>query len=250
MNRLHPQTMYASVREYLQELEESGVDGLPLETVQQAELPGDREPLRQQPAQVPAARPQTLAELCQRIGDCQRCDLCHGRTNLVFGAGYEKARLVFVGEAPGADEDRQGQPFVGEAGQVLTRLIEAMGLKRAQVYICNVLKCRPPANRNPHKDEIATCSPFLTQQLQIIKPEVIVALGTFAAQTLLNSKEPISRMRGQFHSWHGIPVMPTFHPSFLLHNKENKQHYWDVWSDMEQVLHKLKLPVPEKKKKA
>jgi DNA polymerase len=157
---------------------------------------------------------------------------------------------VFVGEAPGADEDRQGQPFVGEAGQILTRLIEAMGLKRPKVYICNVLKCRPPANRNPHKDEIAACSPFLQQQLQIIKPEVIVALGTFAAQTLLDSKEPISRMRGQFHSWHGIPVMPTFHPSFLLHNKENKQHYWDVWSDMEQVLHKLKLPVPEKKKKA
>lgn len=250
MNRLHPPTMYASVREYLQELEESGVDGLPFETLPQVETAGGREPAQQQPVQLPATKPQTLAELCQRIGDCRRCDLHHGRTNLVFGAGYEKARLVFVGEAPGADEDRQGQPFVGEAGQVLTRLIEAMGLKRAQVYICNVLKCRPPANRNPHKDEIATCSPFLQQQLQIIKPEVIVALGTFAAQTLLESKEPISRMRGQFHSWHGIPVMPTFHPSFLLHNKENKQHYWDVWSDMEQVLRKLKLPVPEKKKKA
>ena len=249
MNRLHPQTMYASVREYLQELEESGVDGLPHEPLQQDEMTEGRTS-QQPPVPPPTAKPQTLAELCQHIGDCQRCDLFHGRTNLVFGAGYEKARLVFVGEAPGADEDREGQPFVGEAGQVLTRLIEAMGMKRAQVYICNVLKCRPPANRNPHKDEIATCSPFLTQQLQIIKPEVIVALGTFATQTLLNSKEPISRMRGQFHSWHGIPVMPTFHPSFLLHNKDNKQHYWDVWSDMEQVLHKLKLPVPEKKKKA
>jgi uracil-DNA glycosylase len=249
MNRLHPQAMYASVREYLQELEESGVDGLPYELLQQVEMPEVRAS-EQQSVQLPAAKPQTLAELCQRIGDCQRCDLYHGRTNLVFGAGYEKARLVFVGEAPGADEDRQGQPFVGEAGQVLTRLIEAMGLKRVQVYICNVLKCRPPANRNPHKDEIATCSPFLQQQLQIIKPEVIVALGTFAAQTLLDSKEPISRMRGQFHSWHGIPLMPTFHPSFLLHNKENKQHYWDVWSDMEQVLRKLKLPIPEKKKRA
>jgi uracil-DNA glycosylase len=249
MNRLHPRTMYASVREYLQELEESGVDGLPLEQAQGLEVSVPKFK-QQQKAQVPTARPQTLDELCQRIGDCQRCDLSHGRTNLVFGAGYEKARLVFVGEAPGADEDRQGQPFAGEAGQVLTRLIEAMGLKRAQVYICNVLKCRPPANRNPHKDEINTCSPFLTQQLQIIKPEVIVALGTFAAQTLLENKEPISRMRGQFHSWHGIPLMPTFHPSFLLHNKENKQHYWDVWSDMEQVLRKLKLPVPEKKKRA
>jgi len=154
---------------------------------------------------------------------------------------------VFVGEAPGADEDRQGEPFVGEAGQVLTRLIEAMGLVRDQVYICNVLKCRPPANRNPHKDEIGACSPFLIQQLRLIKPEVIVALGTFAAQTLLGSKEPISRLRGQLHSCHGIPLMPTFHPSFLLHNKENKQHYWDVWSDMELVLRALKLPVPQKR---
>jgi len=249
MNRLHPQSMYASVREYLQELEESDVDGLPLEELQKT-VTRDREPERQRQEQPQSAVFQGLDGLRRKIGDCQRCDLAQSRTNLVFGAGPEKARLVFVGEAPGADEDRQGQPFVGEAGQVLTRLIEAMGLKRTQVYICNVLKCRPPANRNPHKDEINTCSPFLTQQLQSIKPEVIVALGTFAAQTLLESKEPISRMRGQFHSWHGIPVMPTFHPSFLLHNKENKQHYWDVWSDMEQVLRKLKLPVPEKKKKA
>ena len=248
MNRLHPQSMYASVREYLQELEESGVDGLPFEELQQTVNRG-REPEQQRQEQPLPAVLQGLEGLRRKIGDCQRCDLHHGRTNLVFGAGYEKARLVFVGEAPGADEDRQGQPFVGEAGQVLTRLIEAMGLKRAQVYICNVLKCRPPANRNPHKDEIATCSPFLQHQLQIIKPEVIVALGTFAAQTLLDTKEPISRMRGQFHSWHGIPVMPTFHPSFLLRNKENKQHYWDVWSDMEQVLRKLKLPIPEKKKR-
>ncbi|QOX80313.1 uracil-DNA glycosylase [Trichlorobacter lovleyi] len=248
MNRLHPQSMYASVREYLQGLEESGIDGLPLEELQQT---GGRpwEPEQPQEPLQPAA-PRSLDGLRQMIGDCQRCDLAQSRTNLVFGAGHERARLVFVGEAPGADEDRQGQPFVGEAGQVLTRLIEAMGLKRPQVYICNVLKCRPPANRNPHKDEINTCSPFLVQQLQIIKPEVIVALGTFATQTLLESKEPISRMRGQFHNWHGIPVMPTFHPSFLLRNKENKQHYWDVWSDMEQVLRRLKLPIPEKKKRA
>jgi len=189
----------------------------------------------------------SLESLRQQIGDCQRCTLAQSRTTLVFGAGNEKARLVFVGEAPGADEDRQGAPFVGEAGQVLTRLIEAMGLDRNQVYICNVLKCRPPSNRNPHKDEISTCSPFLMQQIRLIKPEVIVALGTFAAQTLLGNKEPISRLRGQLHSCHGIPLMPTFHPSFLLHNKENKQHYWDVWSDMEQVLRTLKLPVPQKK---
>jgi DNA polymerase len=222
--------MYDSVREYLHELEESGVDGLPAEEERQDLVEAS-----------------TLYELQKQIGDCQRCPLALSRTTLVFGAGNEKARLVFVGEAPGAAEDRQGQPFVGEAGQVLTRLIEAMGLKRDQVYLCSVLKCRLPDNRNPHKDEIVACAPFLMQQLRLIKPEVIVALGTFAAQTLLDNKEPISRLRGQFHSCHGIPVMPTFHPSFLLHHKETKQHYWDVWSDMEQVLRTLKLPVPQKK---
>ncbi len=246
MNRLHPGTMYASVREYLQELEESGVDGVPEE-----QGPGARDQGQELQAQTPVLSPdpgpRTLETLREQIGDCRRCPLADSRTNLVFGAGNEKARLVFVGEAPGADEDRQGEPFVGEAGQVLTRMIEAMGLTRAQVYICNVLKCRPPANRNPHKDEVVTCTPFLRQQLQIIRPEAIVALGTFAAQTLLESKEPISRLRGTFHKYQGIPLMPTFHPSFLLRNKENKQHYWDVWSDLEQVLRKLKLAVPEKK---
>jgi DNA polymerase len=232
--------MYASVREYLHELEESGVDGVPEEQGQASRVMGQEK--KEDSTLAPS-----LESLRQQIGDCQRCTLAQSRTTLVFGAGNEKARLVFVGEAPGADEDRQGAPFVGEAGQVLTRLIEAMGLDRNQVYICNVLKCRPPSNRNPHKDEISTCSPFLMQQIRLIKPEVIVALGTFAAQTLLGSKEPISRLRGQLHSCHGIPLMPTFHPSFLLHNKENKQHYWDVWSDMEQVLRTLKLPVPQKK---
>lgn len=241
MNRLRPQTMYASVREYLQELEESGVDGVPIEVEQ-----GQGAWVKGQEKNEVSVLAATLEELRQQLGDCQRCVLSQSRANLVFGAGNERARLVFVGEAPGADEDRQGEPFAGEAGQVLTRMIEAMGLTRPQVYICNVLKCRPPANRNPHKDEIATCSPFLQQQLRIIKPEVIVALGTFAAQTLLENKEPISRLRGTFHRYQGIPVMPTFHPSFLLRNKGNKQHFWDVWSDMEQVLRKLKLPVPEK----
>lgn len=246
VSRLKPGMMYASVREYLQELEESGVDGLPEEQGQGAWGKGQEPPSAT--IQAPVSAPRTLSSLRQQIGDCRRCSLAQSRTRLVFGSGNEQARLVFVGEAPGADEDRQGEPFVGEAGQILTRLIEAMGLTRAQVYICNVLKCRPPANRNPHKDEIAVCSPFLQQQLKIIKPEVIVALGTFAAQTLLDTKEPISRLRGTFHTCQGIALMPTFHPSFLLRNKENKQHYWDVWKDMEQVLRKLKLPVPEKKR--
>lgn len=242
-HRLTPGAMYASVRSYLQELEESGVEGVPLDgpAVPEAALVT---------AGVSAqAGPHTLADLRQLLGDCQRCNLAATRTRLVFGVGSPQARLLFVGEAPGVDEDRQGEPFVGEAGAILNRIIEAMGLKREQVYICNVLKCRPPANRHPHKDEIETCTPFLAQQIRVIGPELIVALGTSAAQTLLQNKEPISQLRGQFHSYLGIPVMPTFHPSFLLHHKDNKQHYWDVWNDMVQVLGRLGLPVPDKKRK-
>lgn len=241
-HRLTPGAMYASVHTYLQELEESGVDGVPLA------VPADGQPLElAEPSASP--EPQTLAEVRRFLGDCQRCGLAATRTKLVFGAGNPQARLLFVGEAPGADEDRRGEPFVGEAGAILNRIIEAMGLKREQVYSCNLLKCRPPANRHPHKDEIEQCAPFLAQQIRVIGPELIVALGTSASQALLQSREPISQLRGQFHSYHGIPVMPTFHPSFLLHHKDNKQHYWDVWSDMVQVLGRLNLPVPEKKRK-
>lgn len=241
-HRLTPGAMYASVHTYLQELEESGVDGVPLA------VPADGQSLElAEPSASP--EPQTLAEVRRLLGDCQRCGLAATRTKLVFGAGNPQARLLFVGEAPGADEDRRGEPFVGEAGAILNRIIEAMGLKREQVYSCNLLKCRPPANRHPHKDEIEQCAPFLAQQIRVIGPELIVALGTSASQALLQSREPISQLRGQFHSYHGIPVMPTFHPSFLLHHKDNKQHYWDVWSDMVQVLGRLNLPVPEKKRK-
>lgn len=235
-NRLTPAAMYASVRSYLQDLEESGVEGVP---------PDEQITVAEQETAVP----QTLAEVRQQLGDCQRCDLAATRTKLVFGAGNPRARLLFVGEAPAVDEDRRGEPFVGEAGGILDRIIEAMGLKREQVYLCNVLKCKLPPNRHPHKDQIACCIPFLGQQIRAIGPELIVALGTLAAQTLLQSKEPISQLRGRFGSYHGIPVMPTFHPSFLLHNKDTKAHYWDVWSDMVLVLARLGLPVPEKKRK-
>ena len=247
MHRLTAKAMYASVRDYLVELAESGVDGLPKE-LQGPEEQGQGSRVKGQGvgAAPTLTAVRSLDELREQIGDCQRCGLSASRSNLVFGTGDQHARLVFVGEAPGADEDRQGEPFVGEAGGILTRLIEAMGLRRDQAYICNVLKCRPPANRNPHRDEIVTCAPFLYQQLRLIKPQVIVALGTFAAQTLLENKEPISRLRGQFHLWHEIPLMPTFHPAFLLRNKEHKQYYWDVWHDMQLVLQKLGLPVPEK----
>jgi DNA polymerase len=138
-----------------------------------------------------------------------------------------------VGEAPGADEDQQGEPFVGRAGQLLTRIIEAMKLTREQVYICNIIKCRPPSNRNPEPDEIAACEPFLVAQLQAIQPKLICALGTFAAQTLLRTKEPISKLRGRFHDYHGIPVLPTFHPAYLLRNPHEKK---TVWEDMKLLM--------------
>ncbi len=252
VNRIKPSEMYASVREYLQELQDSGVDGLPFENLEQCAPPAKRQETGKSDvteSRVSDSAPRTLAELQEKIGSCTRCSLYKTRTSLVFGAGNEKARLLFAGEAPGADEDRQGEPFVGEAGRILTRIIEAMGLKRSDVYICNLLKCRPPENRNPHKDEIEACAPVLLQQIRIIKPEVIVALGTFAAQTLLHTKEPISKLRGKFCDYSGIPLMPTFHPSFLLHHKNDKGLYWDVWNDMIQVLKKLKLPVPDKKRK-
>lgn len=248
--RLSTKAMYATVREYLQELQASGVDGLPLVDEAPASQPDAVSPRQRTVSRPETPVPQNLEAVRLLLGDCQRCPLAQSRTNLVFGTGNPKARLLFVGEAPGADEDRQGEPFVGEAGQILTRIIAAMGLSRQDVYICNVLKCRPPANRNPHRDEIDQCAPFLQQQIRSIGPEVIVALGTFAAQTLLHSKEPISKLRGHFHQYQGIPLMPTFHPAFLLRNKESKEYYWEVWRDMELVLKKLKLPVPEKKQKA
>ena len=171
----------------------------------------------------------TLAQVREELGECTRCKLHKGRKTIVFGVGDPKAWLVFVGEAPGADEDDQGEPFVGRAGQLLTRIIEAMKLTREQVYICNIIKCRPPANRNPEPDEIASCEPFLIGQLQAIKPKLICALGNFAAQILLRTKEPISKLRGRFHSYQGIPVLPTFHPAYLLRNPHEKK---TVWEDM------------------
>jgi uracil-DNA glycosylase family 4 len=179
----------------------------------------------------------TLEALRDAIGDCTRCKLHSGRRNLVFGEGNPRARLMFVGEAPGEDEDRQGRPFVGKAGQLLTKIIQAMGYQRNEVYIANILKCRPPKNRNPEPDEIATCEPFLRQQVDIIRPEVICALGSFAAQTLLRTDRKISALRGRFHDYGGIRMMPTFHPAYLLRNPEEKRK---VWEDMQKVMEVLK----------
>lgn len=181
----------------------------------------------------------TLGQLREKIGDCRRCPLSEGRSNIVFGVGNPDADLVFVGEAPGRDEDISGEPFVGKAGQLLTRIIAAMGLARDDVYICNVIKCRPPGNRDPLPSEIEMCEPFLKGQLDIIKPRIICALGSFASKTLLQSEVRISRLRGQLRDYDGIPLMPTYHPSFLLRNPNAKR---EVWEDMQKVMELLDLP--------
>src|SRR4030095_6692634 len=178
-----------------------------------------------------------LDELRAEIGDCRRCKLCQGRTNIVFGMGNPQAEVMFVGEGPGRDEDLKGEPFVGRAGQLLNDIItKGMKMKREEVYIANVVKCRPPENRNPEPDEIAACQPFLLKQIDIIKPRIIVALGTFAAQTLLQVKTPISRLRGVWHSYHGVKLMPTLHPAYLLRNPNDKRL---VWLDIKEVLREL-----------
>jgi uracil-DNA glycosylase len=174
-----------------------------------------------------------LVAVRDEIGDCTRCKLHRlGRRQIVFGVGNPGAELMFVGEAPGGDEDIQGIPFVGRAGQLLTKIIEAIGLKREDVYIANVIKCRPPQNRNPEQDEVDTCEPFLFQQVDIIKPKVIVALGTFAARALLRTLDPISRLRGRVYAYRGAKLVPTFHPAYLLRNPASKR---EVWEDMKVV---------------
>ncbi len=178
----------------------------------------------------------TLKQVREEIGECTRCKLHQGRNKLVFGAGNPKADLVFVGEAPGRDEDLKGEPFVGRAGKLLTGIIEAIGLTRSDVYICNVVKCRPPQNRNPEPDEIETCEPFLKAQLEAIRPTVICALGKFAVQTLLRVETPISKLRGEFTEYNGMTLMPTYHPAYLLRNPSAKK---DVWDDMKKVHEEL-----------
>jgi uracil-DNA glycosylase family 4 len=180
-----------------------------------------------------------LDAVSAELGECTRCKLHRTRTNIVFGVGNPDARLMFVGEAPGEDEDLQGFPFVGKAGQLLTKMIEAMGLRRDDVYICNTVKCRPPNNRNPEPDELLACEPFLKGQLGAVKPEVIVTLGKFAAQALLREQTPISRLRGQWREYQGVPLMPTFHPAYLLRSPGEKGKVWD---DLKQVMSKLRLP--------
>jgi DNA polymerase len=192
-----------------------------------------RPPAVAQESAAPApAGSETLEGIRAALGDCQRCPLAGTRKTIVFGQGNAHARLMFVGEAPGADEDEQGLAFVGRAGQLLTKIIEAIGLQRDDVFIANVLKCRPPGNRNPEPVEIMSCQPFLDRQIASIRPQVLVGLGKFAAQWLLRTAEPITRLRGRLGERDGIKVMPTYHPAYLLRNPGAKK---DVWEDMKVV---------------
>lgn len=186
----------------------------------------------------------TLLKIREDIGECTRCKLHRGRNKIVFGDGNPEARLVFVGEGPGADEDQQGLPFVGRAGKLLTQMIEAMGLERRDVYICNVVKCRPPENRTPEKDEVACCSPFLLRQLDVIKPKVIVCLGSVAAQTLLQTNRGISHFRGQWLEFRGYKLLATYHPAYLLRNPGAKG---EVWKDLQKVMAELGLRLKKNK---
>jgi DNA polymerase len=207
---------------YLLYLKGLGFEGLPL--CEQALSVPD------QPKEIPVV--ENLDTIRHELGDCRRCKLHKGRKHIVFGEGNPQARLVFVGEGPGHDEDVQGLPFVGRAGQLLTKIIQSIDLTREDVYICNIIKCRPPGNRNPERDEIEACLPFLQRQLKAIEPEFICALGTFAAQTLLQTKTPISKLRGTFHAYEGIRLLPTYHPAFLLRNPNKKR---DVWEDVQKL---------------
>lgn len=259
-----------SVRDYIDQLREEGLDGVPISqgralpaaparSAQVADGRRTNSPESTTPSKSAAAGPAVtemfsrypglektgdLDELRRFIGDCARCKLAPGRTNLVFGVGDPKADLMFVGEGPGADEDLRGEPFVGRAGQLLTDIIErGMGMTRAQVYICNVVKCRPPDNRNPEPDEVAACEPFLFRQIELVKPKIIVGLGTFAVQALLKVKTPISKLRGNWNEVRGIRMMPTFHPAYLLRNPGDKRL---VWQDIQQVMKVLDRPIPSR----
>lgn len=205
----------SSLQDYLTSLKDEGVEGIPQQHVLPSARKGD-----------------LLKQVRNNLGECTRCKLHPHRKNIVFGTGNPEAKLVFIGEGPGGDEDIQGKPFVGRAGQLLTKIINSINLTREEVYIANIIKCRPPQNRNPEPDEIKACEPFLIQQLDVIQPKIICALGTFAAQTLLETDERISRLRGRFISYRGSKLIATFHPAYLLRNPQKKR---DVWEDMKMI---------------
>lgn len=238
MNTLDPRQRLAvaatSLRSSLEQYQAAGIQVLPAATrVAAADAPDTEVAAGHGEAGAAA----NLPRLREILGDCRRCKLSQGRTRIVYGVGNPDADVLFVGEGPGRDEDLQGEPFVGRAGQLLTDIItKGMKLRREDVYIANVVKCRPPQNRDPEPDEVASCEPFLIRQIELVKPRVIIALGKFAAQTLVRSAAPISRLRGQWHDYHGIRLMPTFHPAYLLRNPEDKRL---VWEDIKSVLREL-----------
>jgi uracil-DNA glycosylase family 4 len=249
-------TLVATIRDYVEQLREEGMEGLPASASPAGRpIPAASVPPLIKPDAAPMAtelfskypgleKSSTLDELRAFIGDCQRCKLAPRRTNLVFGVGNPNADLMFVGEAPGADEDARGEPFVGRAGQLLTDIIErGMGLNRADVYICNVIKCRPPDNRNPEPDEVAACEPFLFRQIDLVRPRAIVGLGTFAVQAVLKVKIPISKLRGNWQDFRGIRFMPTFHPAYLLRTPGDKRL---VWADIQEVMKYLGMTIPRR----
>src|SRR6266850_987343 len=230
------------LKAHLEFFEELGIDGVRLEPQWHARSEPSEPTAPSEPIPVFASQADALRAVRDDLGaDCSRCKLhTLGRRQVVFGVGNPEADLMFVGEAPGADEDIQGEPFVGRAGQLLTKIIESIDLEREEVYIANVIKCRPPQNRNPEPDEVQTCEPFLFQQIDIIKPRVIVALGKFAAQRLRRTDAPISRLRGRVFDYRGAKLIPTFHPAYLLRNPESKR---EVWEDMKLVRSLLKSEV-------
>jgi uracil-DNA glycosylase len=241
----------SELSEHLRFYEELGVTGISRdprwqkrERAESQEVPASAPPPEAVPVTIARSSIEALATIREDIGECTRCKLhTQGRTQIVFGVGNPTADIMFVGEAPGADEDAQGVPFVGRAGQLLTKMIEAMGFRRDDVYIANVLKCRPPGNRNPEPDEIATCEPYLFRQLASVEPKVVIALGAFAARTLLKTDEPISRLRGRVFDYRGAKLIPTFHPSFLLRSPGYKR---EAWEDLKKALALLgrELPAP------
>lgn len=223
------------------------IDGLPdnwLDRLQSA--------ARKEAAQIPQKPPslarlnaigETLEKIEGEVSVCEKCPLAKTRANTVFGVGNPKAKIMFIGEAPGAEEDKRGEPFVGRAGNLLTDMIGAMGFERKEVYIANILKCRPPGNRDPLPSEVALCEPYLKRQIAHVGPKVICALGRVSAQTLLKTKDPISRLRGEFHTYEETPLLPTFHPAYLLRNPPAKK---EAWEDLQMILKKLGFSVPAK----
>lgn len=236
--QMNSQTLIRDIKGLLEFYRALGIERLPIKVASRRALPAlGRKSSTSSGPLLKADKKNVLEALREEIGDCKRCGLSHKRTTIVFGEGDPAARLMFIGEAPGREEDIQGKPFVGDAGMVLTRLINKMGFQREDVYIANIVKCRPPMNRDPEIDEMEKCRGFLERQIEILQPEVIMSLGRISAMTLTGDmKLKITAIRGKFFFYKGIPVMPTFHPAYLIRNPKDK---WLTWNDAQKVLEKL-----------